>query len=55
MKFRIYQDGTVVHEDNFSEIDAKFNHNNAGSDFLYHTIDVPDLIVEHIEAVALGK
>lgn len=50
MKFRIYTDGNVINEDQFSEIDNAQPYYDD-----YTEISVPDLVVEHIEAEALGK
>lgn len=41
--YRIYADGTVVHEDEFEEVD----HSGALSDD-YKTVSVPDLIIDYI-------
>lgn len=50
MKYRIYADGEVAGQDDFAEIDAYEPYCDD-----YHEIEVPDLVVEHIEAGALGK
>ena len=42
MKFRIYEDGYVAEEDLFDELDKD-------QTLSFELIDVPDLILEHLE------
>jgi len=50
MKYRIYADGTVIHEDDFTMVDyANPYHDD------HQEVEVPDVIVEYIENTALGK
>ena len=48
--YRIYADGTVVHQDDFQERDS-----NPQVYDDYNEVSVPDLIVEYIEAIVTGK
>lgn len=50
MRFRIYPDGTVVNQEDFHVEDNATPYYDD-----YSEVEVPDLIVEHIENEALGK
>ncbi|MCI5158720.1 MAG: hypothetical protein D3906_09845 [Candidatus Electrothrix sp. AUS1_2] len=45
-QYRIYADGTVVHEDDFEEYDGFDDSQPFGDD--YRTVSVPDEVIEHI-------
>ena len=49
ISFRIYQDGSVVHQDNF-----KYHDLGIIEELPYHTVSVPYVIVEHITNEAQG-
>ena len=50
VQYRIYADGTVVHEDDFAEVDSSLPYIDD-----YHVVYIPQLIIEHIESETLGK
>ncbi len=50
MRYRLYGDVSVVNEDDWGEMD-----NNLPYYDDYAVVDIPDIIVEHIEAEVLGK
>lgn len=54
MNYRVYADGTVVSECNFPELNEAMDYNGSGSDD-YEEVYIADVLVEHIEAEALGK
>lgn len=45
-QYRIYADGTVVHEDDFQEYDGYDDSQPFGDD--YRTVSVPDEVVDYI-------
>lgn len=49
MKYRIYTDGSVIHEDDFNEWDNSQPYDD------YTEVEVPQLVVEYIEDTVLGK
>lgn len=48
--FRIYADGEVVHEDSF-----KYKDLGIAKEPSYHTVFIPQLVVEYIEDKSIGK
>ena len=51
-EYRIYPDGDVVHQDDFTEQDDARAYSPADD---YETVSVPDILIDHIEADVLGK
>lgn len=50
IKYRIYPDGEVIHQDDFEDKDNSLPYYDD-----YQEIEVPQLILEYIEDTALGK
>ena len=43
MKYRIYADNSIVHEDDFEDVDHRVPYHDD-----YQTVDIPDVLIEYI-------